>query len=280
MKIAVIGAGISGLGAAMALKGDHDVTVFEKQSRLGGHANTALVDYPLGDGRTKEIAVDTGFIVYNRKTYPNLCGFFDHLGVETEWSDMSLGFSIDGGRIEWAGDNLNKIFAQRRNLIRPSFIKMAREVLKFNDEALGDFHTGMNGDLSIGDWLDTRGYSDEFKRWYLYPMAGAIWSTRSIGGAVQWRTVTNGSRQYVEKVANELGERIKLNAETVSVEGTGVVHFSDGSSEKFDEVILATHSNEALALRSDADGETKDLLSAIRYAPNKAYLHREQHRCS
>lgn len=299
MKIAVIGAGISGLGAAMALKGDHDVTVFEKQSRLGGHANTALVDYPLGDGRTKEIAVDTGFIVYNRKTYPNLCGFFDHLGVETEWSDMSLGFSIDGGRIEWAGDNLNKIFAQRRNLIRPSFIKMAREVLKFNDEALGDFHTGMNGDLSIGDWLDTRGYSDEFKRWYLYPMAGAIWSTRStaiadfsaralfgfyenhelfagLGGAVQWRTVTNGSRQYVEKVANELGERIKLNAETVSVEGTGVVHFSDGSSEKFDEVILATHSNEALALRSDADGETKDLLSAIRYAPNKAYLHRDE----
>ncbi len=298
MKIAVIGAGISGLGAAMALKDDHDVTVYEKQSRLGGHANTAIIDYPLANGGTREIAVDTGFIVYNRKTYPNLCGFFDHLGVETEWSDMSLGFSIDEGHIEWAGDDLNKIFAQRRNLVRPRFIKMAREVLKFNDEALADFHAGMDGSVSIGEWLGKRGYSDQFKRWYLYPMAGSIWSTRSsdianfsaralfgfyenhelfagLGGAVQWRTVTGGSRQYVEKVSNFLGSRVKLNAAITAVENGGLVRLADGSAVEYDQVILATHSDEALALRSDADDQTRDLLSSIRYAPNKAYLHRD-----
>jgi len=260
MKIAVIGAGISGLGAAMALKDDHDVTVYEKQSRLGGHANTAIIDYPLANGGTREIAVDTGFIVYNRKTYPNLCGFFDHLGVETE--------------------------------------KMAREVLKFNDEALADFHAGMDGSVSIGEWLGKRGYSDQFKRWYLYPMAGSIWSTRSsdianfsaralfgfyenhelfagLGGAVQWRTVTGGSRQYVEKVSNFLGSRVKLNAAITAVENGGLVRLADGSAVEYDQVILATHSDEALALRSDADDQTRDLLSSIRYAPNKAYLHRD-----
>lgn len=299
MKIAVVGAGISGLGAALALKDDHDVTVFEKQNRPGGHANTAFIDYPMADGGTRKVAVDTGFIVYNRKTYPNLCGFFDHLGVETEWSDMSLGFSIDEGNVEWACDNLNKIFAQRRNLFRPSFIRMARQVLKFNEEALADFHAGMDGDLSISDWLDARGYTEEFKRWYLYPMAGAIWSTRSsdvaafsaralfgfyenhelfagLGGAVQWRTVTGGSRQYVEKVVAALGERVQLGADIASVESGGRIRFGDGSEQVFDQVILATHSDEALALRHDADTETRDLLSAIRYAPNTAFLHRDE----
>lgn len=298
MKIAIVGAGISGLGAAMALKDDHDITVFEKQSRLGGHANTAVIDYPLEGGGTREIAVDTGFIVYNRKTYPNLCGFFDHLGIKTEWSDMSLGFSIDAGRVEWAGDNLNKVFAQRRNLLSPRFIKMAREVLKFNGEALTDFYAGMDSEISIGDWLDARGYSDDFKLWYLYPMAGSIWSTRSsdiadfsahalfgfyenhelfagLDGAVQWRTVTGGSRQYVNKVAEALGERVQLNANIIAVENSGLVQFADGSSEQFDQIILATHSDEALALRQDADEQSRALLSAIRYAPNRAFLHRD-----
>jgi len=298
MKIAVVGAGISGLGAALALNDDHDVTVFEKQSRVGGHANTALIDYPMANGDTREVAVDTGFIVYNRKTYPNLFSFFDHFGVETEWSDMSLGFSIDNASVEWAGDNLNKIFAQRRNLMRPGFIRMARQVLKFNDEALADFRAGMDGDLSIGDWLDAKGYSEEFKRWYLYPMAGAIWSTRStaisafsaralfgfyenhelfagLGGAVQWRTVTGGSRRYVSIIADVLKDNVRFEANVIAVEAGGLVRFGDGSQEQFDQVILATHSDEALAMRPDADEETRALLSAIRYAPNRAYLHRD-----
>ncbi len=299
MKIAIIGAGISGLGAALALKDDHDVTVFEKQQRPGGHANTATVAYPMPDGAARDVAVDTGFIVYNEKTYPNLCGFFDHLSVETEWSDMSLGFSIDGARVEWACDNLNKIFAQRRNIFRPSFIRMARQVLKFNDEALAEFKAGMDGDISIEDWLDARGYSEEFKLWYLYPMAGAIWSTRSsavadfsaralfgfyenhelfagLGGAVQWRTVTGGSRQYVDKVMAVLGDRVRLGADVVRVENGGRVVFGDGAEQQFDQVIIAAHSDEALALRPDADEETRALLSAIRYAPNTAYLHRDE----
>jgi len=299
MKIAVIGAGISGLGAALALKDDHDVTVFEKQARPGGHANTAMIAYPMASGEMRDVAVDTGFIVYNEKTYPNLCGFFDHLSVETEWSDMSLGFSIDGSNVEWACDNLNKIFAQRRNLFRPAFIRMARQVLKFNDEALADFNSGMDGNISISDWLDARGYSEEFKRWYLYPMAGAIWSTRSsdiaafsaralfgfyenhelfagLGGAVQWRTVTGGSRQYVTKVMAALGDRVRLGVDVVSVESGGRVVFGDGSAQEFDHVIVATHSDEALALRTDADDQTRGLLSDIHYAPNRAYLHRDE----
>ncbi len=298
MKIAIIGAGISGIGAALALKDDHDVTVFEKQSRAGGHANTAVIQYPLDNGQSKDIAVDTGFIVYNRKTYPNLCGLFDHLSVETEWSDMSLGFSIDSAKIEWACDNINKVFAQRRNLLRPSFIRMARQVLKFNDEALNELNKGTDDDISIGDWLDARGYTEEFKRWYLYPMAGAIWSTRSaaiadfsaralfgfyenhelfagLGGAVQWRTVTGGSQQYVNKAMTALGDRVVLGTQIASVEGGGRVTFVDGSEQVFDQVILATHSDEALALRRDADEETRNLLSAIRYAPNRAFLHRD-----
>lgn len=299
MKIAVIGAGISGLGAALALKDDHDVTVFEKQARPGGHANTATIAYPMASGEMRDVAVDTGFIVYNDKTYPNLCGFFEHLSVETEWSDMSLGFSIDDARIEWAGDNLNKIFAQRRNILRPAFIRMARQVLKFNDEALADFKAGMDGDLSISDWLDARGYSEEFKLWYLYPMAGAIWSTRSsaiadfsaralfgfyenhelfagLGGAVQWRTVTGGSKQYVTKVMAALGDRVQLGADVTSVENGGRILFGDGSEQVFDQVIITTHSDEALALRKDADEQTCGLLSAIQFAPNRAYLHRDE----
>lgn len=298
MKIAIIGSGISGIGAALALMDSHDVEVFEQQDRAGGHANTQVVDYPMADGSTRRIPVDTGFIVYNRKTYPNLCAFFDHLEVETEWSDMSLGFSVDSGHVEWACDSLNKVFAQRRNIVRPSFIRMARQVLRFNNEAAEALKTGMDDAVSIGDWLDTRGYSEEFRRWYLYPMAGAIWSTRSadiaafsaralfgfyenhelfagLGGAVQWRTVTGGSREYVTRATAQLGERLHLGAEVVSVENGPRVRFSDGTTREFDQVLLATHSDEALALRSDADDETRNLLSAIRYAPNQAYLHRD-----
>ncbi len=298
MKIAIIGSGISGIGAALALMEHHDVEVFEKQDRPGGHANTQVVDYPMADGTTRRIPVDTGFIVYNQKTYPNLCAFFDHLDIETEWSDMSLGFSIDGGKVEWACDNLNKVFAQRRNILRPSFIRMARQVLRFNTEAAEALKSGMDDGITIEEWLDKRGFSEEFRLWYLYPMAGAIWSTRSadiaafsaralfgfyenhelfagLGGAVQWRTVTGGSREYVTRATERLGERLHLGAEVVRVEHGPRVVFADGTSRDFDQVLLATHSDEALALRSDGDDETRGLLSAIRYAPNHAYLHRD-----
>ena len=294
MRIAVVGAGIAGLGAALALRGDHDVRVFEKCARAGGHANTAEIAYPLRDGTIRPVRVDTGFIVYNDKTYPNLVAFFEHLGVETEWSDMSLGFSIDGGRVEWAGDNLNAIFGQRRNIFRPSFFRMTRQVLRFNREALECLGTAEG---SIEDWLDTRGFSDDFKHHYLYPMAGAIWSTRSgdvagfparslfsffenhelfagLDGAVQWRTVAGGSQRYVEKVTEALA--VQTDAEIVAVESVpeGVrLRFADGETALFDQVILAMHSDQSLAMVSVP--ETRDLLSAVRFAPNRAYLHRD-----
>lgn len=298
MRIAVIGSGISGLGAALALQGNHDVQVFEKADRAGGHANTAEIAYPMPDGSTRDVRVDTGFIVYNEKTYPNLVALFDHLGVETEWSDMSLGFSIDGGRIEWAGDNLNVIFGQRRNLFRPSFIRMARQVLRFNREAMESLRDD-TASGTIAEWLGQRGFSEDFKHHYLYPMAGAIWSTRSmdipgfparalfsfyenhelfagLGGAVQWRTVTGGSRSYIERAVSALGSAIHMRSEVVALEhlSRGVrLRFADGGSADFDQAVLAIHSDEALALTPDP--VAKAVLRNIQYAPNRTYLHRD-----
>ncbi len=298
MKIAVIGSGISGLGAAMALKDKHDVTVFEKADRLGGHANTVRIDYPVGE-ESRVIDVDTGFIVYNEKTYPNLTAFFEHMGVETEWSDMSLSFCIDGGKTEWAADNLDKIFAQRSNILRPNFVRTMRAVLRFNREAKAALDSGELDDETIDSWLARHGYNQHFKRLYLYPMAGAIWSTRSddiaafparslfaffenhdlfagLGDAVQWRTVTGGSRSYVAKVAGTLGSRVRTNTAVTSVHSVGgkvKVAVQGGAVETFDQAVIATHSDEALAMRPEADAQTRDLLTAVRFTPNRAVLH-------
>lgn len=299
-RIAIIGSGISGIGAALALAPHYDVTLFEKDGRLGGHANTARIDYPMPGGAVP-IDVDTGFIVYNEKTYPNLTAFFAHYDVPTEWSDMSLSFTVDDGRIEWAADNLDKIFAQRRNILRPSFIGAMRSVLRFNREAQAVLASDEAHDTPISEWLDARGYSDAFKRLYLYPMAGAIWSTRSadiaafparslfafyenhdlfagLGDAVQWRTVTGGSRSYVECAAAILGERVRMNAPVTSVTSRGgdvTVTLNSGEQQVFDQAILATHSDEALALRPDADEETRTLLGQVKFTPNRAVLHRD-----
>ncbi len=293
-RIAIVGSGISGIGAALALAPHHDVTLFEKDGRLGGHANTVRIEYPGGG----PVDVDTGFIVYNEKTYPNLTAFFAHYEVPTEWSDMSLSFTVDGGRIEWAADNLDKIFAQRRNILRPSFVGAMRSVLRFNREAQEALASDAAHDEPISAWLDARGYSEAFRRLYLYPMAGAIWSTRSadiaafparslfafyenhdlfagLGDAVQWRTVTDGSRSYVTRAAVVLGERVRRNAKVVAVTSEREVVLEGGERETFDHVILATHSDEALALRADADGETRGLLEQVRYTPNRAVLHRD-----
>ncbi len=299
-RSAIVGSGISGIGAALALAPHHDVTLFEKEGRLGGHANTARIDYPVTGG-TVPVDVDTGFIVYNEKTYPNLTAFFEHYEVPTEWSDMSLSFTVDGGRIEWAADNLDKIFAQRRNILRPSFVGAMRSVLRFNREAQAALASDDAHDEPIEQWLDARGYSDAFKRLYLYPMAGAIWSTRStdiaafparslfafyenhdlfagLGDAVQWRTVTGGSRSYVERAAAALGERVRMDAPVSAVTSSGggvVVALENGERHEFDSAIIATHSDEALALRPDADEETRALLGQVKYTPNRAVLHRD-----
>ncbi len=292
MKVAVIGAGVSGLGAAFALKDNADIVLYEKDRRLGGHANTSTIDY---DGRP--IDVDTGFIVYNSRNYPNLVGLFEALGVESLQTDMSFAFA--GGGLEWSSNFPHGVFAQKRNLTNPSFLRMLADIRRFNKVALDDLNAGRLEDLTLGGYLRLRGFSPAFEASYLLPMGAAIWSTSPCGiGAVpaesfvrffsnhsllqmvqpKWRTVRGGSRTYVDKLAERLGERVRPG---VGVSGVrriaGGVEVRDdrGGVDRFDQVIFATHSDQALALLDDADLDERAFLGAIRYAPNKAYLHRD-----
>ena len=294
-KIAVIGAGVSGLGAAWALRNVHDVTIFEKRERLGGHANTVTVDY---DG--KMIDVDTGFIVFNTLNYPNLTALFEHLGVASFNSDMSFGFSLDQS-LEWSSNGLSGLFADPMNLLRPNFLSMLRDILRFNSHAQKDLEAGNLIGLTLQDYLDRLGMSDRFKHNYLLPMGAAIWSSTEDEMAAypaeafvrffnnhrlmhakrpQWGTVKGGSRTYVTKINADLeraGVKIRNGATSVSRhEGEVSITDADGAIETFDEVILACHSNQALSLLRDADADERDMLAAIPYAPNEAVLHRDR----
>lgn len=290
MKIAVIGSGVSGLGAALALKDTHEVVLFEKDSRLGGHANTVTVD--CSDG---PVAVDTGFIVYNEENYPNLVGLLDSLGVETRMTDMS--FACAGGGVEWSSNFPRGVFAQKRNLLNPSFLRMLNDIRRFNDMARNDLLKTDLKDLSLGAYLKLRGFAEGFRDRYLLPMGAAIWSTTEgrIGdfpaesflrflqnhGLLQftppmWKTVAGGSRSYVEKIGSLLGDRVRLNAPVTSVRRVpgGVLVEAGQGPELFDQVILACHSDQSLKLL-DADPEERAFLGAVRYSANKAVLHRD-----
>lgn len=297
LNIAVVGAGISGLGAAWLLSRNHQVTVFEKESRLGGHANTLVVDY--GE---REIPVDTGFIVYNEANYPNLCALFDRLGVATERSDMSFSVSQRRGGFEWAWDGADPsvLFAQGSNLANPPFLRMLLDVQRFRKQAVLDLHSGYLGRLSMGAYVAKRGYGPQFVDWYLVPLGSAIWSTPgdqildfpaatlvrffsnhhliSLKPA-KWRTVTGGSREYVQRLAADMTAEIATGAGVVAVR-RGEAHVEiltgDGDRRVFDHVVLATHSDQALGLLVDASEEERRLLGAVGYAPNIAYLHRDR----
>ncbi|MEO0622751.1 MAG: FAD-dependent oxidoreductase [Pseudomonadota bacterium] len=294
MKIAVVGAGISGLGAALALSETHEVQVFEREGRIGGHANTAEVAFE--DGVQP---VDTGFIVYNQRNYPNLCALFEHLDVPTRWSDMSFGFSLGGGACEYACDSLDKLFAQRWRALDPRFVGMAREILRFTKIAPADMEAGRLAGLSLGEWLAERGFGRWFRERFLLPMGGAIWSTSAqeildfpavnfvaffcnhdlmtgLDPAQRWRTVDGGSREYVRRVHAQLGPRVLPGREAVAVETAGarpVVRFADGGEESFDQVILAVHGPQALGLLRGADDQQRQLLGAFRTSENRAVLH-------
>lgn len=294
MKIAIVGAGISGLGAAYALKDVHEVAVFEKESRSGGHAHTAHIDY---DGRA--IAVDTGFIVYNELNYPNLTALFEQLGVASQRSDMSFAFStVDS--LEWSSNGLGGLFAWKRNLARPRFLGMLRDVLKFNARARADLRSQLAlSDITLRDYVAGCGLGDAFLRHYLLPMGAAIWSTPEQemleypaasflrffdnhrlmhAERPKWRTVVGGSRIYVDALKSRLGERVREAACVRQIErrADGVwITVEDGHQERFDAAILAAHSDENLAMLSDADSEERQVLGAVRYAPNTAYLHRD-----
>lgn len=295
-RIAVIGAGIAGLGAAWALRGLHEVVVYEKETRLGGHANTVRVDHA---GR--ETPVDTGFIVFNRLNYPNLTALFAHLGIQTHRTDMSFGFSLDGA-CEWSSNGLAGLFAQPANLLRPAFLGMLRDVLRFNARAASDLEDGILAGLSLGQYLDLYGFGRAFREQYLLPMGAAIWSASETGMAAypaeafvrffknhrlinasrpKWETVAGGSEVYVQAMWRDLlgsGVQRRPGAASVTRLRTGGVRIADdaGQADTFDEVILACHSSEALALLSDADADERELLGAIPYAPNTAVLHRDE----
>lgn len=292
MKVAVIGSGISGLSAAWALRDTADVTVFEKRSRIGGHSCTMDVDY---DGT--QISVDVGFIVYNASNYPNLIALFKALGVKTQPSDMSFAVSNPDG-YEWAS-NPRGLFAWKRNLVDLKFHKFWRTILKFNDLARAELEAGQIKDTTLGAWLDRHEFDITFRENYILPMGAAIWSTPEDHmmdypalsffnffnnhrlmhrERPQWRTVTGGSRNYVARFEAELGPRIKTNTPVDTVSKFGdktLVKLTNGDGEIFDHVIMASHSDQSLALLDDTYADRKTMLRSVHYRPNQIYLHRD-----
>ncbi|MBV6475313.1 MAG: FAD-dependent oxidoreductase [Rhodocyclaceae bacterium] len=291
-RIAVVGSGISGLSAAWLLAQRHAVTLYEAAPRLGGHTNT--VDVTL-DGVTHP--VDTGFLVFNHKTYPNLTALFDHLGVDSVESEMSFAVSLEAPRLEWAGSSLATVFGQKRNLVRPEFWRMLSDILRFNRESVAWLQREADESMTLRAFLDAGGYSRAFRDWYLLPMAAAIWSCpagRMLDyplatfvrfshnhGLLQvfdrplWRTVQGGGREYVNKLAAGI-EDIRLGTPVQRVFRTprGMLLAHDREVEEFDHVVLACHSDQALAiLDEDASPAERRVLSSIRYQPNHAVLH-------
>ncbi len=300
MHIAVIGSGISGLSAAWLLSKKHKVDLFEKDDRLGGHANTQDV---MINGQS--ISVDTGFIVYNEVTYPNLIALFDHLNIASYATDMSFSVSINGGEHEYAGSNLASLFAQSSNLFRPSFLRMLMDIRRFYAEARIDAADPKNDTLSLGTYLTEKKYGQSFKQDHLLPMGAAIWSMPAekmlnfpftsfirfcdnhgllqIKDRPKWRTVKDGSRQYVDRLAEQISGSITLNSKIELMERTpsGVsLHFRDGENRNYDHVVLACHSDQALRLLkthpNSMDQREKDILANIRYQNNVAILHRDK----
>ncbi len=309
-RVAVIGAGIAGLGAAYRLHPSCDVTVFEADARLGGHANT--VDLTL-DGPQGSIThgVDTGFLVYNRRTYPRLIGLFAELGVDCAESEMS--FSVQaprraGGRLEWSGTNLNTVFADRTNLMRPRFHGMLLDLMRFNRLATGVAERGADAELAqpLEDFLAAYRFGEAFRDDYLLPMIGCIWSCATaqmlrfpVGTLIrfchnhgllqvrerpQWYTVRGGSRQYVDKIAPHIGT-VRLATPVLGVSrnpalaahGGGRVAVRTATGvESFDDVVLACHAPQALALLDDAGLDERRVLGAIEYQDNAAVLHTDE----
>lgn len=291
-SIAVIGSGISGLSAAWLLSKTHKVTLFEKAGRVGGHTNTVTVDMP--DGR---VPVDTGFIVYNEKNYPNLTAFFEHLGVETTPSCMSFAVSVDEGRMEYSGRHLAGLFGQRRNIVRLEHWTLVKDIMRFFREAERQIDS-CSPEVSIGDFLAQQGYSRAFIEDHILPMSAAIWSTPSrgmldfpartfikffanhsllqVGGRPVWRTVRGGARNYVDAVLRDGAMTVVTDANLTAVhrQAQGVeVYQEDGSRQHFDQVILACHADQALRLLGDASESERNVLSAFRFTPNRAVLH-------
>ncbi len=292
-NIAVIGTGISGMAAAWLLSGKHKVTVYESDRRIGGHSNTVTVNSAKGP-----IPVDTGFIVYNEETYPNLTALFDYLNVPTQPSDMTFAVSLANGDLEYSGSNISGLFAEKRNLLRPRFWSMLRDLHRFYREAPRDLAVLEQFHTTLGDYLDAGAYGTPFRRDHLLPMAASIWSAPAatilnypaaafirfqdshgllrVRNRPQWRTVLGGSRAYVERLTACYADRIRLSSGVTSIrrDGDGVkIRDCNGNVAAFDDVVIAAHADQALAMLDDPTPEETRLLGAFRYCRNVAMLH-------
>ena len=301
MKIAIVGSGISGLAVAHKLRGQAELTLFEGGDYFGGHTHTVDVTLPGPSGPLTH-GVDTGFLVFNERTYPKLIALFAELGVDTAKSDMSFSVQVPNGRgsqpLEWNGSTLNTVFAQRSNLLNPRFLKMLREVLRFNALATRIAESGADIELMqpIAAFLAQHGFSSVFRDWYFLPMLGCIWSCPTdqmlqfpvatmirfchnhgliqVSNRPQWWTVTGGARNYVEKIVSGVHDkRLNTPVQSIRRDAQGAWIASGGQTERFDQVVLACHSDQSLALLSDATPQERATLGAIRYQPNAAVLH-------
>ncbi len=300
MRVAVIGTGIAGNAAAWALSKRYPLTVYERELRPGGHSHTVTIDY---DGCP--LQVDIGFIVYNELNYPDLTALFAHLDVKTVESCMSFAVTADAGRFEWKGGGANwgetavGLFAQPRNLLSLSYLWMLRDILTFNSESIKDYAAGSLAGLTLGEYFALRKFAPRLLSDYLAPMGAAIWSAPanemldfpaenfvaffSNHRLLQydrptWRTVSGGSQCYVEKLTSAFRDRLRLGCAVTSIERTPhgvIVHDSHGNRDSYDHVVIAAHSDQALAMLADASSEERAVLGAIRYAPNAVYLHRD-----
>ena len=292
VRIAVVGTGIAGLASAHLLAARHEVTVYEAEARPGGHTHTQDV---VVDGRP--LSVDTGFIVLNRVNYPGFCRLLDRLGVDTQPSDMSFSVRDDRNGLEWKGSTLGSLFAQRRNLLRPRFLRMVREILRFNRDAPRLLEEEDRG-LTLGEYLARERYSDRFVENYLVPMGAALWSMDPaamgdfpagtfvaffanhgmllLRGRPAWLTIRGGSRRYVERILEPVRDRLRLATPVLGVarEERGVrLDLPAGEVARPDAVVLACHSDQALRLLRDPSAAEREVLGAIPYQENDAVLH-------
>ena len=288
-RIAVIGAGISGLAAAYFLSRRHRVWLFEREARLGGHTHTVQVG---------NLPLDTGFLVHNDRTYPNLVRLFREIGIESQASDMCFAVRCRRSGLEYSSRGARGFFAQKRNLIRPSHLRLLGDILRFNRQAPATLSRPDAGALTLGDFLDLHRFSDEFRRLYLYPMASAIWSSSidsvntfpaltlirfldnhgllAVGGQPKWKTVVGGSQRYIPKLAAPLGDRLVERAAIQGItrtETSVTLSFFNRPAMTFDEVVIATHGDEVLPLLADATDRERDVFGAFRTTTNTTWLH-------
>ena len=298
MKIAIIGSGISGMVAAHHLAAKHSITLFEAGKSLGGH--TATIDV---ESKGKSYAIDTGFIVYNDWTYPEFIRLLNNLGVETKPTSMSLSVSDALSGVEYAGSNLNTLFAQRRNIVSPRFLRMTKDILRFNSQV--ETHLSVNpecGEMTLGDYLDNFKYSKVFADLYLVPMGAAIWSTNTemmlnfplaffvrffrnhgllnVRNRPQWRVIKGGSRSYIDPLTKAFKQNVELENPVTSVTRVtqsngrpGVRVESKKFTDEYDEIIFSCHSDQALKILQDKSIQENDILSAIPYTNNEVVLH-------